>query len=690
MIDKLTAVHLALCAYVYVRQSTQQQVRTHHESRQRQYALADRARQLGFARVVVIDEDLGRSGSGLVDRPGFGELLAAICRGEVGAVLALEASRLARNNRDWHHLLDLCAMTGTLLIDDQGMYDPCDINDRLLLGLQGTMSEFELSLFRQRARQAFEQKVGRGHALWEVPAGFVRTDDDRMEKTPDRRVQEAVAGVFRKFRELGSARQTMLWYRDENVLVPHVVGGTCGREVVWRLPTPSRIHQMLTNPTYAGVLAYGRTVAKTVLDQGRARQAGRRRKPRDQWKVLILDNHTGYIEWEDYLLHLRMLEENSSMRAGQTGGAARTGGALLSGLLRCGRCGRQMFVGYSGTGGKQPRYTCHGGRVDRGSAACQSLGAIRVDAAVCEQLMEAVQPAGVQAALDALEQLGDCQRDKHQSLALALEQARYEVDRARRQYDLVDPANRLVAGELESRWNAALARAAELDRQLAGLEQAQDTVTLQERERLLELGRDLPLLWDHPAATAELKKRLLRAALREIVITDNEDRTEHVLVLHWQGGVHTELRVTRTKTGQHRRVADADVITLVSELSKVCTDQTTAATLNRLGYRTGTGKTWRAHSVANLRHYHRLPNYDKGVDWLTIEQVATALKVSHTVIRRLIAEGTLPATQVVPRAPRIIARESLSLPDVLEAVKAVHQGRQLRKPTPGQHEFPWK
>ena len=314
MIDKLSPAHLALNAYVYVRQSTQQQMRTHHESRQRQYALADRARQLGFAGVVVIDEDLGRSGSGLVERPGFGQLLTAICQNEAGAVFALEASRLARNNRDWHHLLDLCAMTGTLLIDDQGMYDPRDINDRLVLGLQGTMSEFELSLFRQRARQAFEQKVGRGHAMWEVPTGFVRTDDDRMEKTPDRRVQEAVVGVFRKFRELGSARQTMLWYRDENVLVPRVVGSTRGRDVVWSLPTETRIRQMLTNPTYAGVLAYGRTVARTVVEQGRARQAGRRRKPREEWKVLILDNHAGYISWEDFHLHLRMLEENSAMR----------------------------------------------------------------------------------------------------------------------------------------------------------------------------------------------------------------------------------------------------------------------------------------------------------------------------------------------------------------------------------------
>jgi DNA invertase Pin-like site-specific DNA recombinase len=690
MIDKLTSEHLARNAYVYVRQSTPQQVRTHHESRQRQYALADRARQLGFAGVVLIDEDLGRSGSGLVDRPGFGQLLSAICQNEAGAVLALEASRLARNNRDWHHLIDLCAMTGTLLIDDQGMYDPRDINDRLLLGLQGTMSEFELSLFRQRARCAFEQKVGRGHALWEVPAGFVRSDDDRMEKTPDRRVQEAVTGVFRKFRELGSARQTMLWYRDENILLPRVVPSTRGRDIVWALPTVSRIHQMLTNPTYAGVLAYGRTVAKTVVEDGRARQVGRRRKPRDQWKVLIFDNHAGYIGWEDFQLHLRMLAENSAMRSGETGGAARAGGALLSGLLRCGRCSRHMYVGYSGPRGKQPRYICQGGRVDRGSAACQSLGAGRVDDAVREQLLEAVQPAGVQAALEALEQAGDRQREKRRSLTLALEQARYEVDRARRQYDVVDPVNRLVAGELESRWNAALSREAELNRQLAELDQTQETVTPQERTQLMELGRDLPLLWDHSAVTAELKKRLLRAALQEVVIADNEDRTEHVLVLHWQGGVHTELRVKRTKTGQHRRVSNADVIALVTELSKVCSDQTTAATLNRLGYRTGTGKTWRAHSVANLRHYHRLPNYEKGVAWLTIEHAARALQVSHTVVRRLIAEKTLPATQVVPWAPWIIAQESLTLPCVQSAAEAIHAGRQLQKRAPGQREFPWK
>jgi hypothetical protein len=265
--------------------------------------------------------------------------------------------------------------------------------------------------------------------------------------------------------------------------------------------------------------------------------------------------------------------------------------------------------------------------------------------------LETVELAGVQAALDALEQAGDQQREKRQSLDLALEHARYEVNRARRQYDLVDPPNRLVVGELESRWNAALSREAELNRQVAELVEAQETITAQERARLIELGGDLPSLWDHSAVTAELKKRLLQAALHEVIIADNKDRTEHVLMMHWQGGVHTELRVKRTKTGQHRCVADADVIALIRDLSKVCTDQTTAATLNRLGYHTGTGKTWRAHSVANLRHYHRLLNYEKRIGWLTVEQAAIALQVSHTVIHRLIAEETLPATQVIPRAP---------------------------------------
>jgi excisionase family DNA binding protein len=676
MTEKLQPEHLQRAAYVYVRQSTAQQVRAHPESQRQQYALADRARQLGFARVVVIDEDLGRSGSGLVDRPGFGHLLAAICAGQAGAVLALEASRLARNNRDWHHLLDLCALANTLLIDDHGVYDPRQINDRLLLGLQGTMSEFELNLFRQRARQAFEQKVNRGHAMWEVPVGFVRGEDDRVEQTPDRQVQQAVAAVFGRFRELGSARQTALWYGDHQLLLPQVRPGTRGREVTWALPTESRIRQMLKNPCYAGALAYGRTTTRVKIADGRAQQSGRQRKPLQQWKTLIRDNHAGYISWEDYQHNQQILEANTAMREGQAGGAVKGGAALLSGLLRCGRCGRSMFVLYSGPSGRVPRYACHRDRSERGAASCQSLGALRVDQAVTQQVLQAIQPAGLQAALDAAERLDDEQQQKRQALALALEGARYEADRARRQYDAVEPENRLVARTLEKRWEAALARVAELQEQWEAVDPCPVSISVKERDRLLVLGRDLAVAWRHPAVTAELKKRIVRTLLQEIVIENSADGSAHVLRLHWQGGVHTQSRVQRNGTGQHGRVTTGDVREIIGELSKVCADPTIAAILNRLGYRTGTGKTWRAHSVANVRYYHRLPNYAKGVDWLTVKQAAAVLEVSETVIRRLIKEHVLPASQVVASAPWIIARADLKLATVQAEVKVVRAGRQ--------------
>jgi DNA invertase Pin-like site-specific DNA recombinase len=289
MSDKIQPHHRERAAYVYVRQSTGHQVRHNHQGRERQYELADRAAQLAFSKVVVVDDDQGKTGSGLVARPGFQTLLGAVCGGEVGAVFALEASRLARNNHDWHHLIELCAMTETLLVDADGVYDPQCLNDRLLLGLKGTMSEFELGLFRQRAREAFEMKIRKGHAMWEMPVGMVRTEDDRVEKIADRQVQAAIEGVFAKFRQLGSARQVTLWYRDQNVPLPEVVGATRGRQVVWRLPRGNRIAQILKNPLYAGALAYGRTEGKIRMAEGRARKSSTRaRKPRETWKVLIL------------------------------------------------------------------------------------------------------------------------------------------------------------------------------------------------------------------------------------------------------------------------------------------------------------------------------------------------------------------------------------------------------------------
>ncbi len=691
MSEKICDNHLRRAAYVYIRQSSQHQVDHHRESRRRQYDLSRRAQQLGFASTVVIDEDQGKSGSGLQERPGFGRLLAAVCQGEVGAVLALEASRLARNNRDWYNLIDLCALTETLIIDDDGVYEPRELNDRLLLGLKGSMAEFELGLLRQRAREAFEQKVRRGHAMWEMPVGLVRTEEDRIERIADRQVQQAIAGVFRKFRELGSGRQTMLWYRDENIPLPEVRRGTRGRDVYWRLPSAHRIYQILRNPNYAGALAYGRTAGKTVVKDGRARKIStRQRKPMDQWKVLLLDNHPGYITWDEYLENQRILESNLAKREGVTQGAARRGPALLAGLLRCGRCGRKLSVAYSGTGGRVSRYACNGGRTERGHSACLSLGGVAIERAVAKQVLAAIQPAGIEAALAAVEQHSEAWLEKRKSLELALQKARYEVRRAQRQYDAVDPDNRLVAGELEARWNDALSNVSKLESELAKLDESRSDLTGEQKERLFQLGRDLPSLWRHPDAPNELKKRILRAVLCEIVIDNDDDRRRHVLQLHWQGGVHTELRVRYNGTGQGRVRTEKTAKELIQELSKVVSDQTIAATLNRLGLRTGGGKTWRVHSVQHTRYYYRLPNYRNTRDWLTVAEASKELEVSRTFVRRLIREGTLPATQVVESAPWVIERQNLSLANVQSEVQAVHSGRALPRHDPNQAEIAYK
>jgi DNA invertase Pin-like site-specific DNA recombinase len=687
MTEKIQPDQLNRAAYVYVRQSSMHQVHHHREGLARQYALAERAREFGFQQVVVIDDNLGISSAGTHERPGFGRLLAAVCQRAVGAVLATDASRLARNNRDWHHLIDLCAMTDTLLIDTDGIYDPQLLNDRLVLGLKGTISEFELRLLRQRARAAFEQKVQKGCVMWEVPVGFIRTDTYQIDKSPDRQVQQALQLVFHKFRELGTARQTLLWFRDEQIRLPEVVPGTAGQEIVWRLPSQSRIHQLLRNPAYAGTFTYGRTGTQTQIRDGQRRQASRHGKPMEEWQVLIHDHHAGYISWDDYLENRRILETNVAKRTGQNAGAAKSGAALLSGLFRCGRCGRRLHVGYGGNQGRVPRYACHGGRVDRGSAACLSIGSLRVDQAVSEQVLAAIQPTGIQAALAAQEQALHEDKQKRQALELTVEKARYEARRAQRQFDAVDPDNRLVAQELEDRWNQALRQVTEAEARLQTVEPV-EPLSADQQTRLLTLGTDLPLVWNHPAIPVELKKRILRTVIEEIVIDNVDEPPQHHLHIHWKGGVHTELRVPRNTTGRHRRVADVKAVELIAELSKICTAQTVAQTLNRLGYRTGQGKTWRVHHVYNVRYVQKLPNYRQTGQWLTLQATAQELHVSGTVIKRLIKEQVLPARQVVPGAPWIIERAALTLPAVQAHIHAVHQGRKPPRTLVEQPELP--
>jgi len=689
--EKIKPEHLQRAAYVYVRQSTSYQVRHHREGQQRQYQLEPRARELGFEKVVVIDEDLGRSGSGMQERPGFGRLLAAVCQGLAGAVLALEASRLARNNRDWHHLVDLCALSGTLLIDSDGIYDPKVLNDRLLLGLKGTMSEFELGLMRQRAREAYLQKVKRGEAMWEVPVGYIRSKDGRIEKTADRQVQQAIEMVFTKFRQLGSARQTLIWLRDEQLTLPHALPGTGGQEILWRVPTLSRVHQVLRNPCYAGAFAFGRTATKTILAADRIRRgASRRNRPQAEWEVLILDHHAGYIGWTEYLENRQIMAKNVAQRAEQSSGAVKRGPALLSGLLRCGRCGRKLQVGYSGSQGEVGRYLCQGRREERGSGSCFSMGRLKIDQMVVEQVLEAMAPCGIEAALQASEVSNLADQEKRRALELALERARYEAQRAKRQYDLVDPENRLVASELETRWNSALQSVTELERRVQALAQAPPSISPEQKKQLLEFGEDLPRLWNHPQASVELKKQILRTVVEDIVVQSTPESSEYRLQIHWAGGVHTQLVVPRNKSGMHRRRADGQVLELVAELVKVCDDRLIAMTLNRLGYRTGQENRWNLSRVSAFRHTHGLPKFEKRDGWVTLEEAAQVLKVSHTAVQTLLRKGILPGRQVVAYAPWVIDRKDLELPSVRAAVTAAKRGRRVPPTVVGQVELPIK
>jgi DNA invertase Pin-like site-specific DNA recombinase len=666
------------------------QVREHRESRRRQYALEARAQQLGFRDVIVIDEDVGRSGTGNQERPGFARLLSAVCEGSVGAVLALEASRLARNNRDWHHLIDLCALTSTLVIDDDGVYDPRLLNDRLILGMKGSMAEFELGLMRQRAQEALRQMIERGEVLWEVPVGYVRTEENRIEMTPDLQIQAAIRGVFAKFRELGSARQVLLWHHQEQIPLPSVRYRNKRREVVWQLPVYKRIHTILKNPCYAGAFFHGRTGTRTTVRDGRARKSSGHQLAIDQWEVLIRDHHPGYISWDEFLENQRQLENNLAGHHLHRSGAAKKGPALLSGLLRCGRCGRKVNVAYAGKRQRVVRYVCRSGNLNHGTAMCISFGGMRVDQAVADCVLEAIQPMGIEAALDACQQATEQDREKQRALQLALEKACYEADRARRQYDEVEPENRLVAAELESRWEQTLKTVTQLEVRLQELGDSEQVVSAELQRRLLELGDDLSVLWHHPHASPVLKKRILRTVLEEIVVNVLQDPPRVKLQLHWQGGAHTELTVSKNRTGQHRHSTDHEVLDVVRELAKICRDRSTASILNRLGYRTGTGMTWTESRIASLRSRYEIPLLCKGQtrDWLTLRDVAEALQLHHTTVKRLIRGGILPASQVVPHAPWVIERNSLVLPKVRTAVATLRKNRHARLSSRDQQELP--
>lgn len=679
MSEKITPEHLSRKAVVYVRQSTPDQVRHHRESQRRQYALADKARGMGWRQVEVIDEDLGRSGATSAGRSGFSRLVASVCLREVGGVFGLETSRLARNNRDWYQLIDMCALVGTLIIDFDGVYDPRPLNDRLLLGLKGTMSEFELGLIRQRAHEALRRLAQRGELLTCVPVGYQRSEDGRYEKDPDARVRHAIDLVFGKFAALGSVRQVLLWFRQERVPLPALAPTGRGGRVDWKLPVYNSVHHILTNPTYAGAYAYGRTGTRTTVTDGHVVKLRGVRRPREEWDVLIRNHHEGYISWEVYERNQQQIRDNAHMKGLMTRGAARAGRSLLAGLLRCGRCGRKLFVAYSGADGRVPRYGCRGAAVNHGTGSCISFGGLAVDRAVAREVLRVVAPAAIEASLAAVQELEGRQDERRTALELSLRQAGYEAERARRQYDRVEPENRLVAAELERRWNEALAEVGRLQRELDLLPAPEHPVSEEERLRLLCLGEDLASVWDRPATDMRLKKRVVRTVIEEIVANVDEERAVVELVIRGAGGCHTRLTVRKNRAGQHRYRTDHQVVDLVRDLAPGTRDRDIASILNRLGLRTGKGNTWTEGRVRSLRNAVGIPAYSPGSVGpdraLTLEQSANYLGLSTTSVKRLIRHGVIPARQVVPHAPWVIEQVVLDTGAVRRAAAAIREGR---------------
>jgi excisionase family DNA binding protein len=665
--DLLPAAVLKRKAVVYIRQSTQAQVQTNLESQRRQYELVEVARRRGFRDVEVIDDDLGRSASGMVARPGFERLVAWLCAGEVGAVLCFDASRLARNGRDWHHLLELCGLVEARVIDMDGIYDPCRPNDRLLLGMKGSISEFELGVLRARMLDAARAKARRGELRISVPVGYIWHREIGLGFDPDLRIQEAIRVIFAKFRELGSARQVLLAMTADQVHFPRPSDGKKLVAFDWTPIRYRNVISVLKNPFYAGAYAYGKSEKRTELVDGRLRKSYGHGKPLEEWEVLLKNHHEGYIDWAEFERNQAQLAANAY---GRVGGAksGRGGRALLAGLLTCGRCGRRLAVVYTGRMSRRPVYRCDRPNLMLGLPRCLGFGGPRVDAAIAGEILRVVEPMAIEAALEAERMHMDNQGERQRMVALELQQARYEASLGERRYAACDPDNRLIAAQLEKSWEAALRRVEACEARLNAVQTPELTATAPD---FVGLADDLKAAWNAPTVSMRARQRLLRALITDIIADVDEKAREVVLTIHWRGGQHSQLRVRKPRTGEHGCHTPEEALAVMRSMASRWSDEEIAASLNRMGMPTGQGKTWTAHRVSSLRRVHGIHAYrsaEKNGEWLTMTEAATKLGVTNHRVRRLIKDRVLAAEQVVPGAPYQIRVSDLQDERVIAAI----------------------
>jgi len=655
---KIKSHHLERLAGIYVRQSSLHQVRVNTASTRVQYDLHARAVSFGWSpdRVTTYDGDLAVRGSVPSERQDFGKLVADVGLGRLGIVVAFDATRLARNNTDWHRLLDMCSITETLVADLDGVYDLSQYNDRLVLGLKGTMSEAEHHLIRERMVAGMEKKAENGELRKRLPVGLDYDDEGHVQLHPDETIRHAVELVFAKFQEFGTGHRVYRYLQSRNLLLP--VRRYSWSKVEWQAATYLAVIEILRNPRYAGAYVYGRSKQVRTVDSDGKIHIGRTTVPSSEWKVMLKAHHPGYITWEQFEENQSKLQENTLMRPkGEASAVLRDGRGLLHGLLRCGKCGRRMSVCYP-TKQDSVRYDCsRKSEAVEGQGVCQSVGGMRIEKAVVEVFLQTMEPSSMEIAVAAVDNLENAQDAVLRQIEDQLADARYQAERARRQYDAVEPENRKVARTLETAWNERLAHVAEIEERIDHHRgQRPAPLNAAEKERLLRLGVEVRSIWNAATTTSREKKQLLRAAFEAVFVRMDRETREACLTLAWQGGATTELKVRLPRVGEHSVIDDEKLVVEVRGMATRMTDKQIARALTARGVRSATGLPFSVERVVAFRQRHGIEAHreepsDAGEPEYTAQEAARELGVTHPTILRWLQEGFLLGEQVAPYAP---------------------------------------
>jgi DNA invertase Pin-like site-specific DNA recombinase len=677
--QKVKPTHLKRTAYLYIRQSTIRQVFENVESTKRQYALRQHAVALGWRQeqIVVIDSDLGQSGASAVDRQGFQRLVTEVSLGRAGIVLGLEVSRLARNSMDWHRLLEICALADTLILDEDGVYDPAHCNDRLLLGLKGTMSEAELHVLRARLQGGILNKARRGELFMRPPIGFAHDPLGRLVLDPDQQIQQTVRTLFDTFRKTGSAMATVREFRKTGILFPRRIhSGPAKGDVIWGKPEHSHVLRVLHNPRYAGVFVYGRSRTRKSIDG----ECKVQHLPREEWHTFLPESHPAYVSWEEHERNLKRLRESAqAIGSDRRKSPPREGPALLQGLILCGKCGRRMTLRYhTRQTGLCPEYVCQRKGIENAEAICQRIPGVQIDHVVSDMLIELMNPVTLDVALTVQQELQKHLDDSDRLRKQQVDRARYEAELAQRRYMRVDPDNRLVADTLEADWNHKLRAFTEAQREYERrCEQDRQILNEEKRASILALAQDFPRLWRDPATEDRDRKRMIRLLIEDVTMIREEQITLH---LRFRGGADKTVTLPNPLRSWESWMTDSEVVGKIDELLNTQTFGEIAESLNKSGFRSGKGLRFTSRYIARIQKQYSLRSrFDRlrTSGMLTVKEMARVLSVNPTTVRIWAAHGLLRAHAYTDKPECLYEPPTSDMPRKAQGTKLSSRGHSV-------------